>query len=256
MVLAIDIGNSNIVIGGYQQKELQFDFRLCTDTNKTEFEYSYSIKNILDISGINIQDIKGCIISSVVPQISYIVKDAIKIIHDIKIIMVEPGIKTGVNIKIDNPAQLGSDLLCTAVGVISRYSLPAIVVDLGTATKFTAIDSNKNLLGGSIIPGVSVSLDALISKTAQLPYISLEAKGDITTIGTNTIDCMRSGVVLGTACTIDGMVKKYKKVLGDNVTVIGCGGLVSSILPYCEEKLIYDKNLILNGLIDLYYKNI
>lgn len=255
MILAIDVGNTNIVIGVYKEKELIFSFRMAMNLLKTEYEYSVNIKDIMQAYKINVDDIKGCIISSVVPPISPIIKKSIVHIFNINAIMVEPGIKTGINILLDNPAQLGADLLCTAVGAISKYKTPIIIVDLGTATKITAVDKHKNFLGGAIMPGVKISLDALSNKTAQLPHIALDAK-NIKPIGTNTISCMQSGIVIGNACLIDGMINKFKKQLGDNTVVLGCGGLMSYILPHCSEKIIHKKHLILDGLMELYYKNI
>lgn len=255
MVLAIDIGNTNIVIGVYENKKLIFSFRMATNLLKTEYEYSVNIKDIMEVYKINICDIKGCIISSVVPPISHVIKKSITHIFSIDAIMVEPGIKTGMNILLDNPSQLGSDLLCTAVGAFNKYKSPIIVVDLGTATKITAVDEYKNFIGGAIMPGVKISLDALSNKTAQLPHISLDVK-DIRPIGKNTVECMQSGMVIGTACTIDGMIRRFKRELNDNTVVLGCGGLIPYILPYCEEKIIHNKHLILEGLITLYYKNI
>ena len=168
-------------------------------------------------------------------------------------LLVGPGIKTGLNIKIDNPAQTGADLVCVSVAAIKKYPLPSIVIDMGTATSITALDKDGNFLGGSIIPGVRISLDALTNRTAQLPQISLGDNAEI--IGKNTVDAMRSGVLLGQASMIDGMIKKYKKVLGDDMTVIATGGIAGRIVRHCEEEIIYDENLLLDGLRFLYEKN-
>jgi len=254
MVLTIDIGNTNIVMGVYKNKNLIFQFRMEMNSVKTEYEYSVNIKDIMEVYNIDIKEVKGCIISSVVPPVSPILKKSIKHIFSIDAIMVGPGIKTGLNILLDNPSQLGADLLCTAVGASAKYRTPIVIIDLGTANKITAVDRNGNFIGGSIMAGVKIALDALINKTSQLPHISLDAE-NIKLIGRNTIDCMQSGVVIGTACMMDGMIKRFKKQLGEDTIVLGCGGLISYILPYCEENIIHDKYLILDGLMHLYYKN-
>ncbi len=165
-----------------------------------------------------------------------------------------PGIKTGVNIKIDDPAALGADLVCGAVGAMEKYDPPCIIFDLGTATTISAIDRNRFFLGGSIIPGVKVSLKALSSTAAALPDINTELSGDVL-IGTNTVDCMKSGSIIGTASMMDGMAVRYKEAIGQDAAVIATGGLASSILPFCREKFILDETLLIDGLYVLYKKN-
>lgn len=254
MILAIDIGNSNIVIGSYENGKLLFVARVSTDASRTEFEYAVILKDILGLYERRKEEIDGAVISSVVPPLSSVLKNAVALIKPVRILMVGPGIKTGLDIKIDNPGQMGADLISTAVGALNKYPLPAIVVDLGTATKITVIDKNKAFRGGAIMPGVMIALEALTAGTAQLPQISLSDKVE-QAIGTNTVDCMRSGVILGAAAMIDGMLERYKKELGCDVTVIACGGLTSSIIPYCQSNIIHDPHLLLDGLLALYKKN-
>ena len=158
------------------------------------------------------------------------------------------------NIRIDNPAQLGADFVATAIGTIEKYALPAIVIDLGTATKISLLDAQKTFLGGSIMPGVMISLDALSSRAAQLPHISLEEPVEL--IGTNTIDCMKSGVILGTASMLDGMINRYEEKLGPAATVVACGGLVNAVVPFCKHKITIDDNLLLDGLYAIYRRNL
>ncbi len=255
MLLAIDIGNSNIVIGGYQEETLRFTARFGTDTAKTETEYAVLLKNVLELHGISPDEISGGIISSVVPPLSGKLKQAVLLVKKVRIMVVGPGIKTGLNIKIDNPAQLGADLLATAIGTIEKYPVPAIIVDLGTATKMTVIDRDGSFRGGAIMPGVMIALDALSNQTAQLPHISLE-NGRIEPIGTNTVDCMKSGTILGTAAMIDGMIARYQQILGGDATVVACGGLTNAIIPYCTAEIIQDEALLLDGLRILYRKNL
>lgn len=254
MLLVVDIGNSNIVLGGYEGENLLFVSRIRTDSRRTDVEYAVLIKEILGLYGYLPADITGGIISSVVPPLSGALKNAILLIQKVKVLTVGPGIKTGINIKIDNPGQLGADLLATAVGAVSKYPLPAVVIDLGTATKITVIDKDGSFRGGAIMPGVIVALNALAAQTAQLPRISLDA-ASVDPIGTNTVDCMKSGSILGTASMIDGMIERYREELGPDVSVIACGGLVSGIVPHCKAAVHTDENLLLEGLRILFYKN-
>ncbi|MFI3231072.1 MAG: type III pantothenate kinase [bacterium] len=255
MLLAIDIGNTNIVIGGLKnQNESEFIARLHTDKTLTRDQYAIQIKNILDIYKIDINLINGCIISSVVPPVLDAIKQSITMVTgQTNIIIVGPGIKTGLNILTDNPAQLGSDLVVNAVACIELFKTPIINIDMGTATTVSVMDKNKNYLGGAIVPGVKISLDALSSMTAQLPFISLEAPKKA--IGSNTIDCMRSGVILGNASMIDGIIERMEEELGEKATVVATGGISKHIIPYCKQEIVYDDNLILKGLYILYFKN-
>lgn len=254
MILAFDVGNSNIVFGGIENFKTTFVTRLTTDTGKTEDEYSVIIKNLIEINKCSIKDFDGSIISSVVPPLNNVLKAAIQKIINKTPLIVSPGIKTGLNIKIDNPAQLGSDMVVGAVAAIAEYPKPLIVIDMGTATTLCVIDKNCDYRGGIICPGVKVSLDSLTSKAAQLYGISLEAPKKV--IGTNTVDCMRSGTIFGNAAMIDGLIDRMIAEIGSNATVIATGGLSSKIIRYCKHKIIYDSNLLLKGLEIIYYKNI
>lgn len=254
MLLAIDIGNSNIVMGGYEGNDLRFVSRFRTDSLKTKTEYAVLLKSTLELYQISPNEISGGIISSVVPALSGIIKQAVQLIKKTRVLIIGPGIKTGLNIKIDNPGQLGADLLATAIGAMEKYPLPAIVIDLGTATKMTVIDKDGCFRGGAIMPGVMIALEALSSQTAQLPKISLEAD-HVNAIGTNTIDCMKAGSILGTASMIDGMIERYQTALGEDITVIACGGLTHAITPHCKSDIINDEALLLDGLRILYQKN-
>lgn len=254
MILTIDVGNTHTIIGVYDSDELVFTARISTDRQKTRDEYSIIIRSVLSLSDKVSGEIEGAIISSVVPQVSGLLVGAIQCLYNCKVFVVGPGVKTGLNIKIDNPAQLGADLVCVSVAALKKYPLPSIVFDLGTATTISALTENGDMIGGSILTGVNTALNALSQGTAQLPQISLD--GEVSTIGSNTIDSMRSGAVLGNASMIDGMISRYKKILGENTTVIATGGLSKVIVPHCNENIIIDETLLLDGLYAIYKKNI
>lgn len=253
MLLAIDIGNTNIVLGGINEDKIYFIARLYTERRLSYDQYTIQIKNILDIYNINIKDLDDCIISSVVPPVLDAIKQAVKTLVKKDPIIIGPGIKTGLNILMDNPAQLGSDLVVNSVACLNEFNPPLIIIDMGTATTISVIDKNKNYIGGYIIPGVKISLNALSSMTAQLPHISLDEPKK--TIGTNTIDCMKSGIVLGSASMIDGMIDRIEEDLGSKTTVIATGGIANHIIPFCKKDIIYDDNLLLKGLYIIYVKN-
>ncbi|MDY4515859.1 MAG: type III pantothenate kinase [Lachnospiraceae bacterium] len=253
MILAIDIGNTNIVIGCIRGEEILFVERLSTDTTKTVLEYAISFKNVLEMYHLNPEDIQGSIISSVVPPVTNIVKEAAVKITDRDVIIIGPGVRTGLNILTDNPAQLGSDLVANAVAGIAEYKAPMIIFDMGTATTISVIDKRNNYIGGMILPGIRVSSDSLTSRTSQLPKISVEAPKKL--IGSNTIDCMKSGLIYGNASCIDGMIQRINKELGEKSTVIATGGLAGCIIPYCMEDVIVDDALLLKGLKLIYQKN-
>lgn len=253
MIFAIDIGNTNIVIGCFEDKKVLFTERLATQKTGTVLEYAISFKNVLELYSIDPKTIEGSIISSVVPEITNIVNFAIEKITGKESLIIGPGIKTGLSIKVDNPAQLGSDLVVGAVAALAEYPAPLVVIDFGTATTVTVINSKKDLLGGMILPGVMLSLKSLSSGTSQLPEIGLEPPKKF--IGTNTVDCMKSGILYSTAYGIDGFVENIEKELGEKVTVIATGGLAKAIVPLCKSKITVDDELLLKGLMDIYNKN-
>ena len=254
MIFTIDVGNSNIVLGGYKEDVLQFVARVSTNTKRTADEYAVSIREILDIRGFSVNDIEGVIISSVVPHITTILNESVKILTDIAPMIVGPGMKTGINIKIDDPAQLGSDLLVDSVAAAALYEKPSIVIDMGTATTISAVTENNEMIGGAIIPGVKISIDALADKTAQLPHIALIPPKKV--IGTNTVSCMQSGLIYGNAGMIDGIVDRMEEELGQTCTIVATGGLAKEICKVCKHDIIYDEYLMLKGLYILYNKNI
>lgn len=253
MLLAIDIGNTNITLGAYNNDVLSFTARLATVHGTTSDQYAVEIKNILELHGLNAHQIEDCIVSSVVPSVGGAVCNAVSLLCDIVPLELGPGVKTGLNIKIDNPAQLGADLVAGAVGAISEYTLPCVVIDMGTASTISVIDRNGAYLGGVISAGVRLTLKALTENTAQLPSIDINAPKSV--IGTNTIDCMKSGLIFGTAAMIDGLLDRITDEIGEQPTVVATGGLSKDIITHCKNDIIYNANLLLDGLREIYEKN-
>lgn len=253
MILAIDIGNTNIVLGCAEDDKILFRERISTDQTATDLEYAANIKTALDMYSIDPSRITGGMISSVVPTITAVVGAAVRKLTGVTPKVVGPGIKTGLIIRIDNPAQLGSDLVVDAVAGINEYEPPLIIIDMGTATTFSVVDRARQYLGGVIMTGMAVSTDALNSRTAQLPKIAFEKPRRV--IGTNTVDCMKSGIMYSTACAIDGMIDRIEEELGEKCTVIATGGLAGTVIPLCRKEIILDDDLLLKGLVLIYNKN-
>ena len=253
MILAIDVGITNIVVGCIDDRKTYFIERLSTNRTKTELEYAVDLKNVLDIYHIKKTEIEGCIISSVVPQITNIVKLAAEKILKKNAIVLGPGVKTGLNIMMDNPGQLGADQVADAVAGISGYPVPLILIDMGTATTASVVNSKKQYVGGMILPGVGVSLDALTARASQLSGISIDAPRHV--IGKNTIECMKSGVLYSNAAALDGIIDRIEEELGEKATVVATGGLAKKIVPHCKREIILDEELLLRGLLIIYEKN-
>lgn len=253
MILAIDIGNTNIVVGCMDGDRMLFEERLYTDVKKTELEYAISFKYVLELYEIDVEKLEGGILSSVAPPVTSKVQKAVEKVIGKEIMVVGPGVKTGLDIKIDNPAQLGSDLVVGAVAGVAEYGCPLVIIDMGTATSFTVINEKRQVIGGMIMPGIMLALESLSSGTSQLPKIGLQPPRKL--IGSNTVDCMRSGVLYGNAACLDGMIFRIREELKTDLTVVATGGLASSIIPYCREKILIDDGLLLKGLKLIYYKN-
>ena len=242
MILAIDMGNTNIVLGGIDEKQTYFIERVTTDQGRTDTEYAIHFKNILEMHHIQLSDIEGAILSSVVPPLNTTILNAVEKAVGIRPLLVGSGMKTGMNILMDNPKSVGSDMIVDVVAAIHEHPLPLVVIDMGTATTLSVI-----------LPGLRVSLNSLSGKTAQLPYISLEVPNKV--IGKNTIDCMRAGIVFSNVDMIDGILDRMEKELGETPTVIATGGLARFITPLCRHEIIFDDALLLKGLLILYRKN-
>lgn len=256
MVLAIDVGNTNTVFGGFDESEQTvFESRISTDLYRMTDQYAITLADILRLYGIRFDEITDAILASVVPPVTAQIKSAVEKVCGCRVTVVGPGIKTGLNIKIDEPASLGADMAAAAVGAKERYPLPAIVIDLGTATKILAIDGSGAFIGGIIAPGVKISAEALAAKTAALPLIGVTNEPIKRVIGSNTIDCMRSGLLNGTAFMLDGMIEGFEREIGEKCTVIATGGFSSVIKPLCKTEFILDESLILTGLLEIHKKN-
>ncbi len=254
MILAIDIGNSNVVIGCLDENNnVKSLFRMVTDLKKTEFEYASTMKNILDFHKVDMTAVEGVIISSVVPPLTEIFRLAAEKLTTQKALVLGSGVKTGLNIQIENPASLGADIVAVSVAAMTEYSLPVIVIDMGTATTITVVDEKARFIGGAIVPGVALSMSALSSGTSLLHKVPLEAPKKC--INSTTTTCMQSGAVYGNAALLDGMISRFEKELGVSATVVATGGIAPKILPHCQKEITYDENLLLKGLGIIYRKN-
>jgi type III pantothenate kinase len=253
MLLAIDIGNTNIVIGCIKDEEIIFKARIATDRTRTSDQYGVEIKNMLEAFGLSREDIDDCIIASVVPPVFNSVQTGVLKVIGKQPMVVGPGLKTGLNIHVDIPSQVGSDLIVAAVAALAEYPAPLVLIDLGTATTIEVIEPENVFIGGLIFPGVMVSLDSLSANAAQLPGISLDKPKRV--VGKNTVDCMRSGMMYGTAAMLDGLIDRIAEELGHESTVIATGGLAQFVIPLCKHEIILEKELLLKGLNIIYKKN-
>ena len=253
MLLAIDIGNTNIVIGIIQNDEILFKARIATDRLRTSDQYGVEIRNMLEAFNIRMSDITDCIIASVVPPVFNSVYTGVLKMTGKQPLVVGPGLKTGLNIHVDIPSQVGSDRIVAAVAALAEYKAPLVLIDMGTATTIEVVEPENVYMGGVIFPGVMVSLDSLTSRAAQLPGISLDKPKNI--IGKNTVDCMRSGMMYGTAAMLDGMIDRISEELGHQSTIVATGGMAQFITPLCRHEIILEKELLLKGLNIIYKKN-
>lgn len=255
MIFAIDAGNTNIVLGLFDEDEkLAFTARLNTHAYQTEDELAVVFMDIFRLYGVDARDVGGAVVSCVVPMLTAPICRAAEKLCSCKAVLVAAGVKTELIIRIDDPKSIGSDLICGVVAAKEKYPLPCIVIDLGTATKIMLLDKSGAMAGGVIIPGVKISLDALSARTAALPQIS--AEGISRVIGTNTVDSMRSGILNGTAAMLDGMAERFEQELGEGeCSVVMTGGYAGLIMPYCRRKAEFDENLLLKGLLKIYRLN-
>lgn len=254
MILAIDAGNTNIVLGCMDGETLRFTARIRTDRAKTEDEYALVFRNLFDLHQIDRQNIEGAILSCVVSELIEVLCKAVNTVIKKRPLVVGSGLKTGLNIKIDSPVQLGADLVADAVAAIAKYPKPIIIFDIGTANTMSVIDRNGHFLGGAISPGPRLAANSLSDRTSQLPRVELEPPGKV--ISRNTIQCIQSGVIYGHAAMIDGLIERTEEELGEPAaTVVATGGLFKTIQPYCRHKIVRDDTLMLDGLRILYEKN-
>ena len=254
MLLAIDVGNSTTSIGLFDQdRKLQFLASLDTDSKKTADQISVDLMNLFALYGYSVSDVTGAIFCSVVPPINFMMHKALTRLLGKPPLMVGPGVKTGLNIRMEFHTQLGADIVADAVSALSKYPVPTVIIDMGTATTIGVISADRTYQGGLLLPGVRISLDALSTHAAQLPDISLQRPKSL--IGKNTEECMRSGIVYGTASMLDGIIQRIEEELGQKVTVVATGGNAPVIVRYCKKDIIYDKYLLMEGLWQIYQKN-
>ena len=253
MLLCTDVGNTNIKLALYENDKIILKLRVATDSKKTDDEFAAELHGIFLINGFDVKKLDGSIISSVVPKVTAPFCKAIKKLTGIDTIVVGPGVKSGLDLRIDNPATLGADILCMCVAAKEMYSCPAIVIGLGTATTIVYINENKCYCGGAITAGVNISLDALTNNGALLPSVDLEPPKK--SICTNTEDCIKSGIIFGTACMLDGMIERFNEESGMSSTVIATGGLAQSIVKNCKHNIVINDELVLEGLRIIYSKN-
>lgn len=253
MILTIDIGNSNIMLGGFEGEELAFVVSISTDTTKTADEYASTILGVLAAHRVESKLPEGAIISSVVPPLNSVLRDAVKLLFGIETLTVGPGVRTGINIHCDTPSSVGADLICACVAVHHRYGSPALILDMGTATKLTVVGEGGSFEGVSILPGLMMGVNSLSENTAQLPKVELTAPKSV--VGKNTSDSMRSGILFGNAAMVDGMIDRIHEELGRELPVYATGGVSHLVVPHCKHTITSDEYLILRGLYFIYHKN-
>ncbi len=253
MLLAIDMGNTQIEMGLMRGEKLIFSDRLSTDLRKTESEYAVLMHSIFEIHGVDVKEIHGAIISSVVPPLTAVLKKAVHKIAGVDAIVVGPGVKNGLKIKIDDPKSLGADIVVDSVGALASVGAPVIVIDMGTATTITYVDENEFYRGGAYIPGLQVATNALVSAASKLPKIEFEAPKHV--VSTNTVDAIKSGAIYGQASLLDGMIERISEEMGTAPHIIATGGLAELVIPYMKHEVVFDKELMIKGLKIIYDKN-
>lgn len=253
MLLTADVGNTNIKLGLYEGKTLRYRLRFCTNGKMTSDEFAVELYTFFQIYEIDYRKIDGSIISSVVPKVTQPLTEAIEIVTGVRSLVIGPGLKSGMVLKIDRPETLGGDIVCGCVGAVEAYGAPVIVIFMGTATVIAYVDPERAYRGGVIAPGVGISLDALTSNGALLPAVDLKAPKKV--IGTNTVDCMRSGIMHGSACMLDGMIDKFMQESGTSCKIVATGGLAPQMIQNCRHEIIFEENIILDGLRSIFEKN-
>ena len=253
MLLTADVGNTNIKLGIFDGDKLIHKMRFSTSPVKTSDELVVVMYAFFQVYKIDVNRIDASIISSVVPKVTQPLREAITIVTGKKCLVIGPGLKTGMDLKIDRPETLGGDIVCGCVGTYEKYGGPLIVIFMGTATVVTYVDENCAYRGGIIAPGVGISLDALTSRGALLPAVDLMAPKKA--ICTNTVDCMRSGIMNGTSCMLDGMIDLFMRETGKSCKIVATGGLAPQMIQNCTHEIAYEENIILNGLKSIYAKN-
>ena len=253
MILTVDIGNTIIVVGGFEDERLEFVVRLATNIKETSHEYAAKLDSILRLSDTETDCVSAAVVSSVVPQLSGVIHEALRIAFGIDALSVGPGIKTGINIHCDDPSSVGADLICVSVAAAEKYGSPCLIVDMGTATKIIYLGVGGVFQGVAILPGAEISLSALADCAAQLPHIALTAPASA--IGKNTVDSMRSGAIFGAAAAVDGMIDRFFSEIGRELPIIITGGLAPTVACHCRHEMQRDDDLVLIGLQKICKKN-
>lgn len=255
MILAIDSGNSHTVFGCMEDGEITGKlFRIATDRHETDFGYAAKMKQIFDLSGIDPTAFEGAVISCVVPPLTAVLARAVELLTGQKALVIGAGVKTGLHIAINDPGTVASDLVASAVAAKELYPLPCVIIDMGTATTLTVVDRNGRYIGGAILPGVGLSLRALSEGTALLPHVEVQPPKN--TIAANTIDSMKSGIVYGTAGSLDGLLDRFEESLGEPpASIVATGGMSPLICPFCRHTITVDDTLLLKGLWLVWKKN-
>ncbi len=253
MLLTIDMGNTNIVMGCIKDGKVLFTERMATNLRKTELEYAIDFKTVLELYHISPDALEGAILSSVVPPLTPVLRQALAKLTPIDMMVVSPSLNTGLTMRMDNPAAVGSDLIVDAAAAVSQYGAPVIVIDMGTATTLSIVAEDGAYVGTIILAGPRIALDSLVSGTAQLTRIGLNVPEKV--IGKNTADCMRSGVLYGSAAMLDGMIDRIWAELGYETKVVATGGLAHTVVPHCFHEISLNDELLLQGLRLIYEKN-
>lgn len=255
MILALDVGNTNTVIGGFEGEDLRLSLRIQSDRNKTADEYGLLLRGLLAGRGVDLSAVEGGIISSVVPELRDVLSKVMERLTGKKFLVVSNQMNLGgMKIRMDIPTQVGADLLVDAAAALSLFKPPLVVFDMGTATTMSVLDPAGDYIGGVIIPGLRLSMDALSGRAAQLPFINLD-EPPARLIGTNTVDCMKAGAIYSNAAMLDGLADRVEEQLGEKVTVVATGGLMGVVAPFCKREVHYREDLLLVGLLRLYHLN-
>lgn len=253
MLLTMDVENTCITLGCFDGDKLCFSAGLSAVRSKTAEEYAIAIRDVLELYRVDLRKVKSAILSSVVPGLTGVMKAALALLLGTEPLVVGPGVKTGLNIRMDHPASVGTDLVALMVSAIGEYPAPLVVANLGTATTLLAADNRGSYVGAVIAPGPITSMDALAETCDQLPVVALEAPREV--LGKNTVDSMKSGAVYGMAAMLDGLVDRAETQLGQKCTVIVTGAYAAEIAPHCHREMILDPYLGMKGLRRIYEKN-
>lgn len=254
MILTINIGNSNITVGIFENGECKLKAQMYANQHYSADEYAVKLDSLFRTYHMEDMNVEGAILSSVVPLLTGRLCDALRNLFHVRVLVVGPGLKSGIPIRIDNPSELGGELLCCAVAGKQLTDSPFVVINMDTALSMMAVDRKGVLCGGVILPGPHVALNSLVQGTAQLPQVNFRRK-PVGVIATNTADCLQSGVILGTAAMMDGLMDRFRKELGEDTSFIATGNLPDTILNSCKHTIQYEESLILQGLYLIWVKN-